>query len=523
MQFEKQTSPLVESINSATTVRKLDVWPEPNMEIFNRFREKPPVFPLEYLGKWGEWARQQAELMSAPADYVAGALLGAGAGLIGNARWVRAWGNWEQPAVLWIGLCGDASTGKTPGIDIVFDIITSKIEPDLAEDHKGELARIAGKVEDAKYWESEWQKDCVTAQEAGRPSPTKPEKALMPEMPQRPRYVISDITSEKIGSLFPACPKGFITKRQELAGWIGGFDRYGGGSDRQFWLECYDGKSFTIDRVKLNEPINIPNLSISVIGGIQPDRLQSMLVDGDDDGFLARLLMIWPDKRRFSIPKHGVPTAPIEEKLRQLASLKLEESYVNESGRSESVPKVVPLSADAIETLGEWRQERQDFEDGLDGKLLSHQGKLYGAVLRLALILEFLNWELGDPEPKFVSKLSVVRAIALADDYFFPMARRVYQDAGLSQVERDASRIAKAILRNSVEGFNARDLSRGYIDGNSIQKFKSTSRRDSALDLLIDAGVIAEDPAREGETPGKKAKNYLVNPKIFEIGVSTDG
>ena len=83
--------------------------------------------------------------------------------------------------------------------------------------------------------------------------------------------------------------------RDELAGWLEGMARYsGGGSDRPFWLEAYGGRGFTVERMG-REPLTIDRLSIGVVGGIQPDRLNTLLFKSDDDGLLARFLPIWPE------------------------------------------------------------------------------------------------------------------------------------------------------------------------------------------------------------------------------------
>ena len=74
-------------------------------------------------------------------------------------------------------------------------------------------------------------------------------------------------------------------------------DRYssGRGGDRAFWLQGYGARPWTPDRVKDGDnPINVPHLLWGVLGGIQPDRVASQLLAGDDDGLAARLIYTWP-------------------------------------------------------------------------------------------------------------------------------------------------------------------------------------------------------------------------------------
>jgi hypothetical protein len=58
----------------------------------------------------------------------------------------------------------------------------------------------------------------------------------------------------------------------------------------------YGGRSYVVDRMKNAEPLRIRNLSIGVLGGLQPDKL-SGLIDGPDDGLAARFLWTWPDNQ----------------------------------------------------------------------------------------------------------------------------------------------------------------------------------------------------------------------------------
>ncbi len=80
----------------------------------------------------------------------------------------------------------------------------------------------------------------------------------MSTKPSRPRLKVADTTPEKMGLLMASHVKGLMFHRDELAGFLGAFDKYGGGgSDRAFWSECYNGGYYAIDRVKHPEPIRI--------------------------------------------------------------------------------------------------------------------------------------------------------------------------------------------------------------------------------------------------------------------------
>ena len=69
-------------------------------------------------------------------------------------------------------------------------------------------------------------------------------------------------------------------------------EQYGRGAAgvRAFYLKAYDGGAFSIDRIVRGENF-VENLSLSIIGGIQPARLAE-LHGLTSDGFLQRCLVI---------------------------------------------------------------------------------------------------------------------------------------------------------------------------------------------------------------------------------------
>ena len=110
-----------------------------------------------------------------------------------------------------------------------------------------------------------------------------------------PQLTIGDATIEAVGLILSDQPKGALLVRDELAGFFGEMNRYNNGSgDRQFWLEAYGGGHYTVNRVT-REAVTIERLTIGMVGGIQPDRLGSLLMKArDDDGMLARFCPVFP-------------------------------------------------------------------------------------------------------------------------------------------------------------------------------------------------------------------------------------
>ena len=72
-------------------------------------------------------------------------------------------------------------------------------------------------------------------------------------------------------------------------------DKYSGNrgafKDRGFWLQSFNGGGYAVDRITRGSGY-VPNLSVSMLGGIQSDLLRKFATDSVDDGLLQRLFPI---------------------------------------------------------------------------------------------------------------------------------------------------------------------------------------------------------------------------------------
>jgi hypothetical protein len=484
-----------------------DPWPEPDLSVLHEGRRRPPELPIEVFGPWVEWITATAAGCSAPADYVAASLLASAAATIGNARWVSPWGGWKEPCALWVGLVGKPSSGKSPAMSPILEIMR-KIEMGMAEGFEEKFIEWESTKETAKIERENWQTEVKHAVKENTPPPLMPEAAREPEMPVRPRIITSDATIEALAAILPGQPKGFLNTRDELSGWLGSFNRYNaGGGERAFWLEAFGGRSFTVDRVKSDKPIKIPNLTISVLGGIQPDRLASMLMKGDDDGLASRLLFVWPDPLRPRRPKVVADQDAALHAFRRLQSLQM---ALDEYGGM--TPTVLPLAPDAADVFETWWGKHSEESQAASGMLAGHYGKAQGVLLRLALTLEHLWWSWGNGDnPQNVTMKAITAAAALINGYFGPMAERTYGDASLPLAERNAATIARWLLKEQPHNLNVRYLyQKVHLPG--LREAKPTRE---AIQLLEEFGFLRRNPTRDSEVPGRNKGDYLVNPKIF--------
>ena len=497
-----------QTIISSFTIVTGDEWPEPDLSVLSCQRLEPPKLPLEVFGTyWAKWISEQAEAKSCAPDYVAGSLLGGAGVLIGNARWGSPWAGWEEPPIAWVNNVGNPSSGKSPGLDAIRDLIGS-IEADSNLDHKDNLSAWDTKKREAKIRLEVWESNCKAAlKDKIGVMPPKPQDTEEPDRPTRTRIITNDPTVEKIARLVLENPKGLMLFRDELAGWIGALDKYGGaGGDRAFYLESYGGRAYAVDRMKDPEPTVVPSLSVGIMGGIQPDRLATLILSGDDDGLAARFLYLWPERVPPQRPKGQLPSGA-KGKLSKLFELK--ESRDEFGNR-------IPLRFDenAAPALQDYRKQIALAETETTGLYLSWLGKLPGMVVRLATIFEHLYW-CGDneegPPPESISETAVVAAIAFLDGYARPMVRRCFGEATLPQVDIDARALARWIMAHPDETtVNSRGLRRA-----GALSTKDAARYDAAISELESAGWLRSRPGRDGEAAGRKRKDWGTNPRLW--------
>jgi hypothetical protein len=434
-------------------------------------------------------------------------MLGLTGGCIANTRWGSPWPGWREPPVLNIGIVGLPSAGKSPAVDVVFGPLRAA-ERALNQGFPDRHKAWRKENERAAAVHAEWQKEVKEAAKQGRPAPDLPADAMAPPEPKSPRLFMTDPTMEAAALLARDEPKGLVLVRDELAGWIGSLDKYGGqGADRAFWIEAYGGRRKVVDRVKFDGvPLGIEHLSIPILGGIQPDRLSSMILSGDDDGLAARFCLVWPDPVPLIRPRARPSPEALKQAFRALRRLEMAADDNGESG-----PMTVPFIDEAAELLHLFRLRNREREKGATGLFLSWLGKLPGVVLRSATILEHLWWA-GEPQqqaPERIDTDALDAALCLAEEYLLPMAERVYGEAALPEAERDAAALARWIARQAPvpEKVNARALRRCRAMPACAAK-----RYDAALAELEAAGWVR--PAAFEPGPGRRAKDWLVNPAV---------
>lgn len=456
---------------------------EPDWSLIARTSPSAPAFPCALLGAAQDYVLDASAGSSAPPDYVAAMLLASVSALLGKRFAVQANSDWCEPLIIWSAMVGPPSSGKTPACKPVRQALF-EIQRDMAERHE---VRVQSRLQMAS-------EDGLDQMEI-----TKLEEALK----QPPRCIVNDATAEALARIEMRAPYGLLVERDELSGLIEGLERYSAGVDRAYYLEAFNSGPFSIDRVKAGS-FFVDNHCFGVTGGIQPDRLKSLLThSGDDDGFMSRVLIFWPDL----MPPGPIPAGADHSNMKQA----LNRVYQAQDNRAEDC-SILALCGSAYAALDDWYQSERAGRYGSGGRAGSAYGKLPGYALRLSGVLHVLDWAFGSRStlefPQTISERHMVAALQLIESYFVPQIDRAYAGANALVDEFLASAILHECKTRGLHQLNLRVARREWgIPG--ARKQGSPQHFQMAAKLLVDANWLKPKPEVGA------AKEYLINPVLF--------
>lgn len=484
-------------------------WDFPDWSLLQSNNIPAPVLPINAIGTWAPWTVQSARAANGPVDYSVAALLAYASGCVGNSIVIQpepeTTPGWKEPVCLWVTIVGPPSSGKTPSLAPFKSACAAIEEAERAIIEPMQSAR-EDKILIAERAEKKWLLDVDIALKSGDEPPPRPAAAIIPPKIPTPRITVGDITIEKLAQLQSENPRGLHLFRDELSGLLSNMSRYSNGSDRPQWLEFYGAGSLLVDRKSLSGPLIVPRAFVSILGGIQPARLEKLMLT-DEDGFQARLLYFYPDIPPLVRNENTPPPEELRLALERLRSITL---ITDEQG--EGQPRGLPLANDARDRFFEIRREIRALADEYDGLMAGWIGKGAGLTLRIAGLLCLLDWarESEAALPIEVGTPYLERAMELWRTYFMPMARRALALAGLSLEERIARRIARETMRRGAKVINEREVRRSW----SIEELgKDVQRTSKAFNILAASGWIRR---AEYSGQGRAPKNWEVNSILFD-------
>jgi hypothetical protein len=285
-------------------------WPEP-LELPS-ILPAVPVMPEEFLPETlRAYARDVAERMQVPLEFVAVPLVVALGFSVARKMAIlpKRHDNWLVVPNLWGVTVGRPGVLKSPAQEKAIDpveLLEIRARTRFKEERQFREAGREVLVLQIKNIKKQITKaiqgdDEATLKELQRTLADLNAEKERVTSEVAPNYLVTDITVEKLQEHMANNPGGLLLVRDELSGLLATFEKTGREGDREFYLEAWSGtKSYKVDRIGRGS-IYIERNRLSIIGSIQPGKLQRHVqraLEGDtgDDGLLQRFqLLVWPE------------------------------------------------------------------------------------------------------------------------------------------------------------------------------------------------------------------------------------
>ena len=463
--------------------------------------------------------------MQCPPDYIAVALLVTMSSVIGAGCSIRPKQNdtWSVVPNLWGGIIAPPGELKTPALASVVNLLKS-LEDDAYNALQEEKKDFEADKMIFTATRSTLESEIKTAVKDRHNKEAAPIDAIKKELidleepiePKPKRYLTNDSTVAKLTELLASNTRGLLVFKDELTGLLASLDREDREEDKSFYLEAWNGSgSHTTDRIKRGTT-RIPNTCLSLLGGIQPDKILSYLAKtvrlNNNDGFVQRFqLLVYPDRVNWEFVDQK-PDSIANDKVRATLKALSNSEFINlgaELNENTEIP-YFHFSLEAQGVFNTWLVDLQKRKLRSDDEsiILEHLSKYRSLLPSLALIFH-LSEVINTNKPGKVTAKATQLAINWCD-YLESHARRVYgQLAGLSF--KAAIRLCNKIKSNALEdGFSARDVQR-----KGWQYLDTKEAVIDACELLIDANWLKMETLAPGESGGPKRPVYRVNPKAI--------
>jgi hypothetical protein len=344
-------------------------------------------------------------------DYMGCSLLWLISVCVGNSFEIEVKRGWNENGVIWVAVVGKAGIGKTPSINnVIFPLNKLNFK---------EIKRYHIQLEQYNYYMSLPKKE--------------KEELTEPQKPIKTQFIANDITLEALVDLHQESDNAVGVFKDELAGWFKDMNKYRAGSDLEFWLSCWSGKSVSLNRMTRQGSF-IEKPFIPVLGGIQPSIFNQFATDENkDNGFLDRMLLTFPDAKVDSYNENELHYSDIQWYSDTITNffqtLKSKLLKRDNEGRIQT-----QLSKFDKEAKIEWKRifnkitEHQNNEDENE-YLKSMYPKQKSYIPRFALLIHLFSSAFEDNVNSMeISKESILKAERLSD-YFVMNAKKIKIEA----------------------------------------------------------------------------------------------
>ena len=269
--------------------------------------------------------KKVAEWLGVDPEAILTFLLPISAGLINpNSRiLVKKCTNFVEPFLLYTGVVTETGGRKTPTLNIP-KMPLVKLQAEEDERYAAELEAYEQACEAFENLPKEEKKD---AEPPKKPHPVR-------------EFYVDNITVESLDEIKGLQPdKAFTMIKDELSGLFASYGAYKGGkgNDKESFLSGWNGGGIKKNRRSKDSRVSLTRDSLSITGGIQPDKLRALLGDfTDSQGDWARFLWYQMPMRPYKIPRNDASYSLgglLESIYRKLDSLPALEFYFSKDGQ----------------------------------------------------------------------------------------------------------------------------------------------------------------------------------------------
>lgn len=471
-----------------------------------------------------EWIEDSSTRMQSHPEFLFCSLITLFSAIIGRSISVnpKQHDNWKIVPILWGLLIGLPSSKKSPCLSEARKFI-DKIQNRLDEEFKHATydwkayessKQIQIKAIDERLktqFKDKDKKNGVISQLIDEK--TEIEKELGAAKPIHQRIYINDVTTEVLQEILRDNPYGVANIRDELSGFLMSLEKPGRENDRAFYLECFNGSDlYSVARISRGS-IKFHTCA-SIVGGIQPDTLKTILLDGiktgsNNDGFTQRFqLSVWPEFSKAFEYIDRLPNIEAYERVQSITEKLFEFRNKQPTGEERSVH----FDSEAQNLFQEWLTEIE--QRARSGKLnppalAAHILKFPKLMCSLALLFQIIEI-LDSNLPTEEISISLKNAELAIEWCVFLEAHalKIYSNAISDELSAADSLHARIISKDITEGMPVREI---YRKGWSNLAKKELVY--AGLEVLEDHGIARLEII---ESTGAPKKIIKINPLFYE-------
>jgi hypothetical protein len=228
------------------------------------------LFPIDVFPTFiSDYILELKRTLNFHPDFTAAAVMFTLATINGNKYKLKVKNGWEAPTIFWFACVGYPGTIKTHPVKTIINPIY-KIDKQSKKQYDLELLAY---------------------------DPDAKNKQPKPKFKQ---LLISDYTIEALHNIHDYNTRGIGLYKDELVGFLNDMNKYRKGSDEQFWLESFNNGTHIVNRVT-KEPLLIQNICINVIGTIQHDVLNDIVLQHYGNGLIDRFLFTSAENKVYEL------------------------------------------------------------------------------------------------------------------------------------------------------------------------------------------------------------------------------